>query len=220
MLHFSRGGEGAHPDIDCNVLRPVEVCCTWWHVTLSLPATHLTSGAAPTMSPCFLPLAGCVLTRLVCPRLHPALVCCAPQTEALATAAVRAATKLQAALIVVFTVTGRTARLIAKYRPSQPILTVSFLVALVAQALFLDIACVMHVASQYWCSHCACVDLQHVVYVFLCVCTALWPEAAVCSAPAGLQVLPAAAAAQYPGSHTHLLRHISPLSRSTCSTAC
>jgi pyruvate kinase len=46
------------------------------------------------------------------------------QTEALATAAVRAATKLQAALIVVFTVTGRTARLIAKYRPSQPILTV------------------------------------------------------------------------------------------------
>jgi hypothetical protein len=48
----------------------------------------------------------------------------APQTEALATAAVRAATKLRAALIVVFTVTGRTARLIAKYRPAQPILTV------------------------------------------------------------------------------------------------
>jgi pyruvate kinase len=47
-----------------------------------------------------------------------------PQTEALATAAVRAATKLQAKLIVVFTVTGRTARLIAKYRPQQPILTV------------------------------------------------------------------------------------------------
>lgn len=47
------------------------------------------------------------------------------QTEALATAAVRAATKLQAALIVVFTVTGRTASLIAKYRPQQPILTVS-----------------------------------------------------------------------------------------------
>lgn len=46
------------------------------------------------------------------------------KTEALATAAVRAATKLQAALIVVFTVTGRTARLIAKYRPQQPILTV------------------------------------------------------------------------------------------------
>ena len=46
------------------------------------------------------------------------------QTEALATAAVRAATKLQAALCVVFTVTGRTARLIAKYRPQQPILTV------------------------------------------------------------------------------------------------
>ncbi|GBG00331.1 pyruvate kinase [Raphidocelis subcapitata] len=46
------------------------------------------------------------------------------KTEALATAAVRAATKLRAALIVVMTVTGRTARLIAKYRPHQPILTV------------------------------------------------------------------------------------------------
>ncbi|KAI8477220.1 MAG: pyruvate kinase [Monoraphidium minutum] len=46
------------------------------------------------------------------------------KTEALAMAAVRAATKLRAALIVVFTVTGRTARLIAKYRPSQPVLTV------------------------------------------------------------------------------------------------
>jgi pyruvate kinase len=51
-------------------------------------------------------------------------VCCCLQTEALATAAVRAATKLHAALIVVFTVTGRTANLIAKYRPQQPILTV------------------------------------------------------------------------------------------------
>lgn len=58
----------------------------------------------------------------VCDR---AAVPASPQTEALATAAVRAATKLQAALIVVFTVTGRTARLIAKYRPQQPILTVS-----------------------------------------------------------------------------------------------
>ncbi|KAI8470661.1 MAG: pyruvate kinase [Monoraphidium minutum] len=46
------------------------------------------------------------------------------KTEALATAAVRAATKLRAALIIVFTVTGRTARLIAKYRPGQPILTI------------------------------------------------------------------------------------------------
>ena len=46
------------------------------------------------------------------------------QTEALATAAVRAAYKLNAALIIVFTVTGRTARLIAKYRPQQPVLTV------------------------------------------------------------------------------------------------
>eukprot|EP00775_Hariotina_reticulata_P003649 gene3649-3910_t len=52
--------------------------------------------------------------------LHPNMC----KTEALATAAVRAATKLQAALIVVFTVTGRTANLIAKYRPQQPILTV------------------------------------------------------------------------------------------------
>eukprot|EP00879_Flechtneria_rotunda_P021983 GHRR01023184.1.p1 GENE.GHRR01023184.1~~GHRR01023184.1.p1 ORF type:complete len:557 (+),score=149.99 GHRR01023184.1:184-1854(+) len=46
------------------------------------------------------------------------------KTEALATAAVRAATKLKAAMIVVFTVTGRSASFIAKYRPKQPILTV------------------------------------------------------------------------------------------------
>jgi pyruvate kinase len=58
------------------------------------------------------------------------------QTEALATAAVRAATKLQAKLIVVFTVTGRTARLIAKYRPQQPILTVRRCTALAAILLF------------------------------------------------------------------------------------
>jgi pyruvate kinase len=58
------------------------------------------------------------------------------QTEALATAAVRAATKLQAKLIVVFTVTGRTARLIAKYRPQQPILTVRCLTALAVTLLF------------------------------------------------------------------------------------
>jgi pyruvate kinase len=36
------------------------------------------------------------------------------QSEALASSAVRAAHKMQAALIVVFTVTGRTARLLAK----------------------------------------------------------------------------------------------------------
>lgn len=59
-------------------------------------------------------------------HVHPTLPALRPpQTEALATAAVRAASKLRAALIVVFTVTGRTARLIAKYRPHQPILTVS-----------------------------------------------------------------------------------------------
>jgi hypothetical protein len=49
---------------------------------------------------------------------------CLLQHEALASSAVRAAAKLQAALIVVFTVTGRTPRVVAKYRPSQPILTV------------------------------------------------------------------------------------------------
>ena len=47
------------------------------------------------------------------------------QVEALASSAVRAALKSQAALIIVFTVSGRTARLVAKYRPSQPILAVS-----------------------------------------------------------------------------------------------
>lgn len=52
--------------------------------------------------------------------LHPNL----SKHEALASSAVRAAGKLQASLIVVFTVTGRTPRIVAKYRPSQPILTV------------------------------------------------------------------------------------------------
>jgi pyruvate kinase len=53
--------------------------------------------------------------------LHPTVF---DKTEALATAAVRASTKVGASLIVAFTVTGRTAQLIAKYRPANPVLTV------------------------------------------------------------------------------------------------
>ncbi|MEW5309186.1 MAG: hypothetical protein WDW38_001091 [Sanguina aurantia] len=45
------------------------------------------------------------------------------KAEALASSAVRAADKINAALIIVFTVTGRTARLVAKYKPAQKILT-------------------------------------------------------------------------------------------------
>jgi pyruvate kinase len=43
--------------------------------------------------------------------------------EAIASSAVRAAEKVAAKLIVVFTDTGLTASLVAKYRPSAPILT-------------------------------------------------------------------------------------------------
>lgn len=46
------------------------------------------------------------------------------KAEATASSAVRAAGKVGAALIIIFTVTGRTARIVAKYRPKQPILTV------------------------------------------------------------------------------------------------
>jgi len=53
--------------------------------------------------------------------LHPTVF---DKTEALATAAVRASAKVGASLIVAFTVTGRTAALIAKYRPATPVLTV------------------------------------------------------------------------------------------------
>jgi len=42
--------------------------------------------------------------------------------EALASAAVRSAHKVNAKLIIAFTVTGRTARLLAKFKPQQPIL--------------------------------------------------------------------------------------------------
>ncbi|GMH42539.1 hypothetical protein BSKO_10458 [Bryopsis sp. KO-2023] len=48
------------------------------------------------------------------------------KSEALASSAVRAAAKLDAALIIVFTITGNTARMVAKYRPPMPILSVVF----------------------------------------------------------------------------------------------
>jgi len=44
--------------------------------------------------------------------------------ESIATTAVSAAIKVKASVIVVFTATGRTARLIAKYRPTMPVLSV------------------------------------------------------------------------------------------------
>lgn len=47
-----------------------------------------------------------------------------PHAEALASSAVRAAYKIAARLIVVFTQTGNTARMISKYRPYQPVLCV------------------------------------------------------------------------------------------------
>jgi pyruvate kinase len=45
------------------------------------------------------------------------------QSEALASSAVRAASKTGAAMIVVFTRTGLTARLVSKYRPNMPIVS-------------------------------------------------------------------------------------------------
>ena len=45
------------------------------------------------------------------------------QCEALASSAVRAASKVGAAMIVVFTRTGHTARLVSKYRPNMPIVS-------------------------------------------------------------------------------------------------
>ncbi|KAF9591736.1 hypothetical protein IFM89_006082 [Coptis chinensis] len=44
--------------------------------------------------------------------------------ESIASSAVRAAIKVKASVIIVFTSTGRAARLIAKYRPTMPILSV------------------------------------------------------------------------------------------------
>lgn len=43
--------------------------------------------------------------------------------ESIASSAVRAADKVGAAMIVVYTASGRTAQLVAKYRPPMPILT-------------------------------------------------------------------------------------------------
>lgn len=43
--------------------------------------------------------------------------------ESISSSAVRAADKVGASLIVVYTHTGRTAQLVAKYRPPMPILT-------------------------------------------------------------------------------------------------
>ncbi|KAJ7549454.1 hypothetical protein O6H91_07G053800 [Diphasiastrum complanatum] len=45
-------------------------------------------------------------------------------SESIASSAVRAAAKVKASIIIVFTSTGRTARLLAKYRPSMPVLAV------------------------------------------------------------------------------------------------
>lgn len=45
------------------------------------------------------------------------------RAEALASSAVRAATKVGASMIIVFTASGQTAALVAKYRPPMPILT-------------------------------------------------------------------------------------------------
>ncbi|OAY83135.1 Pyruvate kinase 1, cytosolic [Ananas comosus] len=44
--------------------------------------------------------------------------------ESIASSAVRAAIKVKASVIIVFTSSGRTARLIAKYRPTMPVLSV------------------------------------------------------------------------------------------------
>lgn len=43
--------------------------------------------------------------------------------ESIASSAVRAADRVGASLIVVYTHTGKTAQLVAKYRPPMPILT-------------------------------------------------------------------------------------------------
>ena len=44
--------------------------------------------------------------------------------EALASSAVRSSMKVQASMIIVFTETGATARLLSKYRPAVPILSI------------------------------------------------------------------------------------------------
>lgn len=47
-----------------------------------------------------------------------------PKVEAMASTAVRAAEKINAALLIVFAYTGRTTSLVAKYRPKMPVFTV------------------------------------------------------------------------------------------------
>ena len=47
-----------------------------------------------------------------------------PKVEAMASTAVRAAEKIDAALLIVFAYTGRTTSLVAKYRPKMPVFTV------------------------------------------------------------------------------------------------
>nr|GMC63599.1 Pyruvate kinase, cytosolic isozyme [Ipomoea batatas]GMD86225.1 Pyruvate kinase, cytosolic isozyme [Ipomoea batatas] len=44
--------------------------------------------------------------------------------ESIASSAVRAAIKVRASVIICFTTSGRAARLIAKYRPTMPVLSV------------------------------------------------------------------------------------------------
>ncbi|MFS7912172.1 putative pyruvate kinase [Helianthus anomalus] len=44
--------------------------------------------------------------------------------ESIASSAIRAAIKVKASVIICFTSTGRAARLIAKYRPTMPVLSV------------------------------------------------------------------------------------------------
>ena len=46
------------------------------------------------------------------------------RAEAIASSAVRAATKVKASLIIVITELGRTSRMVAKYRPSMPVMAV------------------------------------------------------------------------------------------------
>ena len=53
------------------------------------------------------------------------LLSASPVTESVASSAVKAATDSECQLIIALTETGHTARLLAKYRPSQPILALS-----------------------------------------------------------------------------------------------
>ena len=50
-------------------------------------------------------------------------MCIRDRAEALASSAVRAASKVGASMIIVFTRTGHTAQLVSKYRPNMPIVS-------------------------------------------------------------------------------------------------